>query len=211
MRLVSCLSIWLASGSRLERESQDLLLGHGLNINYLNRLPSTNGVARGGVAVITESSSTKVSPYPFPNPEDFEVLPLSITEISITRKFHVIAAYIPPGYSVPRGKACLECIRDPVLHIKYACQDPYLMIAGDFNQWEIGQALVDYPDMVEVQTPPTRLDRNIDKIFLNWHDEVTDAGCIPPLETERGQGEISYSDHKIQYACSRLVKKDPIK
>ena len=204
---------WLAGGSRLERESEDLLLGHGLSIHYLNRAPSANGVAHGGVAIVSRHSTTKAASLPFPNPDCFEVLPVIMTETSIRRKFYLVAAYIPPGYAVPRGKACLEHIRNLVLHIKNIAQTPpYVLVAGDFNQWEVGEALQDYPDLVEIQTPPTRQDRNIDRIFLNWHDDVTDSGCLPPLETEeREDGTTAQSDHLIQYVCSRLDKRDPIR
>ena len=202
---------WLAGGSRLEREAEDLLLGQGLAVNYLNRAPSTNGVAHGGVAVISRNSCTGVTPFLFPNPEAFEVLPLQLKEFSIARRFFVIAAYIPPGYAVPRGKACLEHIRNIVLHIKNTSQDPYILVAGDFNQWDISGALADYPDIMEVVTPPTRLDRHIDKMFLNWHDEVTESGCIPPLESDQVGGSITYSDHRVQYACARLQRRDPVR
>ena len=202
---------WLAGGSRLEREAEDLLLGHGLAVNYLNRPPSVNCVAHGGVAVISKSSCTSTKALSFPNPELFEVLPLCLTEFSIARKFFVVAAYIPPGYTVPRGKACLEHIRNIVLHVKNTYQDPYIMVAGDFNQWGVGEALADYPDMLEVLTPPTRLDRHIDKVFVNWHDEIVDSGCLPPLESENIGGAITYSDHRVQYACARLQRRDPIR
>ena len=202
---------WLASGSRLEQDSEDMLLGHGLSFHYLNRVPGANGVAHGGVAVVAKNSCTKVKAYQFLNPEGFEVLPLVVTESSILRKFYIIAAYIPPNYPVPRGKACLNHIKDLILDIKNQCPDPYIVLGGDFNQWDVKLAVLDYPDIEEVLTPPTRLDRHIDKIFLNWHDEVTEAGCLSPLETSGEQGEITYSDHRVQYVCSRLPKKEPIR
>ena len=101
-------------------------------------------------------------------------------------------------------------IRDLVLDIKNKCQDPYILIGGDFNQWEIGEALLDYPDIEEISTSPTRLDRNIDKIFINWKHEVTESGCLSPLETEERDGHVSLSDHRVQYFCSRLERKVPI-
>ena len=203
---------WLASGSRLERQSEDLLLGHGLSTYYLNRAPSANGVAHGGVAVVAKNSRCKMSVIPFPNVESFEVLPLVLDEYTIRRNFYIVAAYIPPGYTVARGKACLAHIRDLILHVKNICPDPYIIVAGDFNQWEVGEALLDYPDLMEVITPPTRLDRNIDKMFVNWHGEITESGCLPPLETEELYGgTVTYSDHPIQYLCSRLDRKEPVR
>ena len=64
--------------------------------------------------------------------------------------------------------------------------------------------------MVEIQTPPTRGDRNIDRIFNNWPEDTTDSGCVPPLETELVGEAKTYSDHNIQYTCARLLKREKV-
>ena len=202
---------WLAHGSKLELDSENLLLGHGLAIKYLNRPPSVNGVAHGGVAIVSRASVSKMIDYPFPNPKGFEVLGMYMTIANIKRKFYVVAAYIPPNYTVPKGKACLQHINNMVLDIKRGAQDPYILVAGDFNQWPIEVALEDYEELVEVPSPPTRGDRKIDRTFTNWHDDVTDSGCLPPLESEGDGNTVTVSDHKIQYTCSRLPVRDPVK
>ena len=189
---------WLAQGSRLELDAEDLLLGHGLSIKYLNRPPSINGVAHGGIAIISRASVTKMKDYPFPNPSNYEVMGTCMSVANVKRKFYVIAAYIPPNYVVAKGRACLQHINDFVLEIQRASNDPYIMVAGDFNQWPIGEALQDYDGLVEVPTPPTRGDRKIDKIFTNWYDDVVDSGCLPPLETEGDGNTVTFSDHRIQ-------------
>ena len=202
---------WLAQGSRMEMEAENLLLGHGLAVHYLNRLPSVNGVSHGGVAVILRDTLASAVPFPFPNPDSFEVLPLIVTLPSIARKLYVIAAYIPPSYSVPRGKACLQHINNLVLEIKRKSNEPYIVVAGDFNQWNIAESLEDYPDISEVPSPPTREDRKIDLIFTNWCEDIHDSGCLPPLETEGENRTKTYSDHSIQYMLSRVLKKPQVK
>ena len=56
LNLALCLAIvsetWFANGERLKLETENLLLGHGLNMRCLNREPSINGLAHGGVAII---------------------------------------------------------------------------------------------------------------------------------------------------------------
>ena len=210
--LALCLAIvtetWFAAGSRLELETENLLLGQGLNMRCLNRPPSINGLSHGGVAIIYRDSWARGKSYKFDNPDQYEVLPLRLDFAEFDRPMFVIAAYIPPGYTVPRGRACLQYINDLVLDIKTKHQDPYILVSGDFNQWEIDMALVDYQDLVEVQTPPTRGDRNIDRTFTNWSEDITDAGCVPPLETELEGDAKTYSDHRIQYVCARLPKRE---
>lgn len=203
---------WFANGSPLNLRSEDLLLGHGIRSFTVNRNPHpSSGVAYGGVAVFLRDSATKAAVYNFPNPERFEVLPLSVNLADVARKMFVIASYVPPGYNVGRGGACLQHIADLVLMIKNRHEDPLLLIAGDFNQWDIELALAEFSDIFEVTTPPTRDGRKIDKMFTNWHNDVEEGGCLPPLHTEVIDGLSSPSDHNIQYLVSRLPRKEPVR
>ena len=202
---------WLASGSRLEQDTEHLLLGHGLDIFYLNRPLSSNGIAHGGVAIVLKTSLSSGKPFLFPNPENFEVLPITANLFAAKRKFYIVAAYIPPNYTVGKGRACLQFISDLVLEIKRRSTDPYIVVAGDFNQWPVAEALQDYPELVEVPTPPTRDDRHIDKIYTNWSGDIHDSGCVPPLGTDSPAESRTYSDHNIQYLCSKIPRKAPIK
>ena len=189
------------------------MLGHGLNMLTLNRPPGRTGISHGGVAIIARNATTKLEPFPFPNPELFEVLVGKISVHQIKRKFLVIGAYIPPNYPVGRGRACISHINDIILEIKRKVDDPYILLAGDFNQWTAPDAVADYPDIAEILTPPTRQERRIDRIFCNWQEDVHEAGCIPPLQTEELDidGRRCYSDHAIQYALSRLPLKEQVK
>ena len=202
---------WLAHGSRLEQDTEHLLLGHGLETFYLNRAPSSNGVAHGGVAVVMKANLASGKPFSFPNQENFEVLPVIANLFAAKRKFYIVAAYIPPNYTVGKGRACLQHINNLVLEIKRRSTQPYIIVAGDFNQWPVADALQDYPELVEVPTPPTRGDRNIDKIFTNWSDDIYDSGCVPPLATDNSAETVTYSDHNIQYLCSKIPRKVPTK
>ena len=157
-------------------------------------------------------SVTKAERFSFPNPESYEVLPLSVTVANVARKLFVVGAYIPPGYAVPRGRGCLQHIADLVLTIKNKHDDPLVLVAGDFNQWDIGSHLAEFSDIYEVSTPPTRDGSKIDKLFINWQDYMEEAGCLPPLQTNGEDGEpVSTSDHDIQYMISRLPRREPVR
>ena len=202
---------WLANGSALERESERLLFGHGLRLSCLNRDPLPSGVAYGGVAIITRDAMTRVDQYKFDNPLKFEVLPLSVNIKSVRRRLFAVAVYVPPNYPVARGRECLQHVSDLVLDIKRKHRDPLILVAGDFNQWDIADALSEFADMQEVETAATRGERRIDRTFVNWHDEVEDSGCLPPLETEAINGVKTPSDHKIQYTFSRMPSIEPVR
>ena len=105
---------------------------------------------------------------------------------------------------MPRGKGCLDHISDAVLHVKSKFSEVYICVTGDFNQWQVQESLEDYPDLQEVVTPPTRKDRRIDRIFVNW--ETSEADCLPPLKTAGGD-VIRRSDHLVQYCNAELPGK----
>ena len=202
---------WFAEGGRLERETEDLLLGHGLRLQALNRDPLLSGVSYGGVALITRAISCKSTIMAFPNPEKFEVLTTCIKIPELSRLVFATAVYIPPGYTVPRGRQCLLHVCNTVLYIKNKHTDPLILVAGDFNQWDIASALAEFSDMTEVTTPATRADRHIDKIFTNWSDDISESGCHPPLVTDLVDGVRTASDHNIQYMISRLPRREPVR
>ena len=88
------------------------------------------------------------------------------------RKVVVIGCYIPPNDVTARAKECLDHITDVVIEARRKYSDPFLIIAGDFNQWDVAHALRDYSDVSEVMVGPTQGNRSIDRLFTNFGDMV---------------------------------------
>ena len=110
---------WFKAGQELEQTLSDLELGSGISSIVLNRDPNpTTGVAHGGVAVLFKKSIGNFKLMPFPNPDNFEVLPVVGSLIGTSRKMVVVAVYMPPNYTVPRGNSCLEYVENLVIEIK---------------------------------------------------------------------------------------------
>ena len=195
---------WLSKGSQ-EKIAEDLLLGNGTYFMNKGRKPGTNGVCHGGVAIAARHSCSDMSEYVLNNPENFELISACGYVRNVGRKFFIIGAYVPPNYSVPKGKQCLECIYNNVMDIKNKFPDCYLVIAGDFNQWEIGGALADFPDLWEVNAGPTRGDRRIDRVLSNLPQEAVSA-ILPPLEAES-----TVSDHQIVRTTANIPCRPPSK
>ena len=99
---------WLADGETLQQDISDLATGAGLGLICLNRDPNNAGVAHGGVAVAYKLGACSMKRINLPNPENFEVLVTLGTLPGYTRKISTLACYLPPGYSVARGKASLN-------------------------------------------------------------------------------------------------------
>ena len=202
---------WFANGSALELETENLLLGSGIDMLVRNREPTPGGLSHGGVAVLSFANRTKMKIYPFANPDNYEVLPVAATVHGLKRKVFIIGVYVPPGYPASRGRGALEHVSNIVLTIKAAENDPLICITGDFNQWLIEDYLLDYPDITEVITPPTRKDRRIDRTFTNWTDSIVEKCCLQPLETDGVGEEKRCSDHLVQFSRAPLPRKNPVK
>ena len=90
-----------------------------------------------------------------------------------------------------------------IVFVKQKYTDPFVILAGDFNQWKISQTILDFPDLKEAQTGPTRNDKNIDKIFTNISRSISEAGTLASLETEDGSRA---SNHRTAYCKAELAR-----
>ena len=124
---------WLADGASLDRDVQDLASGAGLDMVFLNRQPNERGIAHGGVAVISNRSSCTLKKVELPNPGGFEILTTVSAMPGYSRKLITVACYLPPNYTVPRGREALDHIEDVVREVKSRYQDPFIVVGGDFN------------------------------------------------------------------------------
>ena len=173
---------WLKDGPELDQLCSDLELGAGLCTLSLNRAANpTTGVAHGGVAIITRKCAGKFKPFDFPNPDNFEVLCAVGQLTGTSKKLAVVAAYVPPGYSVGRGNACMEFVEDLVVELKRKFDDLFVIYGGDFNQWPAAHAVDEFPDVTEVQLGPTRGDRCIDRLFTNMGRTIDASGTVRSL------------------------------
>ena len=185
---------WLADGESLEEDLSDLALGAGIKVLYRNRTLDSRLSPYGGVALAYRGDMADFRSVVRPNPDNFEVMSSVGSIRGHSRKFVVVSLYIPPGYSVSRGKACLEYITDTVVEIKRRYTDPYVIVIGDSNQWDLGGALEEFPEIGEAHHLNTRGNRSIDRIFLNFTEKITSVNTLPPLESDDASKK---SDHLV--------------
>ena len=63
------------------------------------------------------------------------------------RRIIVIAAYVPPSYSVKRRKSCVQFLHDIINRIKRDYKEPYVVLGGDFNNTDLGLITGSYADI----------------------------------------------------------------
>ena len=201
---------WLADGTTLEEDKQDLLLGAGLSMICKNRRPDTRGLSYGGVAIIYKDDLVNFKELKIYNPDNYEVVAAVGSVQGITRKIATIACYMPPNLTVARARGCLDFLEQLVIEMKRRLKDPYILVAGDFNQWKLEDALQEFRDLFETDAGPTMGDRNIDRVFSNL-ENITEARTLAPLQTDGNDGHLRESDHRLLYLTARLPRKEKYK
>ena len=173
-----------------------------LGILTKNRREGNNGVAYGGVAVVWREKLGSFRQVEI-GAGSFEVLAVAGSIRGYSRKFVVVAVYIPPNYDRTRGAEAIGRVEDAVIELKRRYGDPYLIIAGDFNQWKVQEGLDNFADISEIKVGNTRGNKAIDRVFSNLSRSVEESGTLAPLETEE---EGRQSDHRVAYAKIVLRK-----
>ena len=96
----------------------------------------------------------------------------------------------------------LQFISDLIVDIKRRYRDPYLVIGGDFNQWNVAKSLADFADLRETEVSHMRGNKSIGRIFSNLSRATLESGTLLPLETE----SAVLSDHRIAYMVTELPR-----
>ena len=128
----------------------DLELGENISIIHKNR-----GSRGGGVAILFDKSKCRLGEYKITgNPA--EVVAAVGKFNGDTRKVLVMSVYLPQKIKAERLQATLEAIELTISRVKSENTDPYIFIGGDFNGLDFNPAIRAFPDMAEVDSPPTR-------------------------------------------------------
>ena len=105
------------------------------------------------------------------------------------------------------GRVHWITLRILLLRFKRKYSDPFIVVAGNFNHWKVGDSLANFDNLKEVHVGNTRGNRAIDRVFTNVSRSVVEAGTMRPLESE-GENDIRKSDHLIVYCKILLNKQD---
>ena len=129
---------------------------------------------------------------------EFEIVAAVGRRTAQRRKILTIAAYLPPKYSTEYKREFLAFLCDAILTLKNKYNDPYVIIAGDFNRRNLSEAIKDYPEIKPIKTSPTRGLEVLDIIATNMNEE----GVTTPISAQDG----TESDHKTVYSRFRMPR-----
>lgn len=100
-----------------------------------------------------------------------------------------------------RTRQCINFLSDLVGEAKRKFENCTIILAGDFNQWQIADITADHSDLTEADHGPTRADRKIDRVFLNFWRSVEICQTLAPLESVE-----TPSDHKMVFIQAAFAR-----
>ena len=197
---------WFQSNIDTDTRVEDLSAKHSLSMLIRNRThAAANGRQYGGIAIVTRQKTTSLKKFELSNPDDFEVLAAHGTARGIEGKLFIIAAYLPPNYTLERARACIEFISDVVTEAKRQYRGATVIVSGDFNHWPIHEIMEEHADLTEVPHGPTRGHRKIDLTYTNVGRAVEASHTLEPLECDAG----NRSDHRPVYIELKFLTVKP--
>ena len=100
------------------------------------------------MAFVYRKSRASFKQFELANPEDFEVLATIGKVHGIKGKMFVLSVYAPPNLPSNRAKQLIEYLSDVTGEAKRTFEDFSIVVAGDFNQWQVQDVLLDHPDLL---------------------------------------------------------------
>ena len=197
---------WFQDGRLLAERVDEYRDSFSLGSLYRNReRAARNGRQYGGVAFMFRKATCQFEEFPLINPNGHEVLVAVGRVRGIKDKVCCLTCYAPPNLTPVRATELIEFLSDVISELKRKFKDSMIIMAGDFNQWPIGDIVEEHPDLVEAVHGPTRGELSIDRTFTNFGRSLVETSTLEPLETDEGRP----SDHKIAFAAAEFVKQKP--
>ena len=181
---------WLKDGKILDRDIIDLEYGTDLKIIYKNR-PKRRASARavgGGVSIIFDKTKCNLRERKIVG-NKFKLVAAVGRIGKVPRQVALFCVYLEPRMKVEDLRELNQLVCHEILQLK-SSGDPLIFFGGDLNKKSVGPALVNFPDIVQVNSEPTRGDACLDILFSN--SSSISPTVWPPLETREG----TKSDHK---------------
>lgn len=117
-------------------------MGSGLDVLYRNRPPlAANGVCYGGIALVWRSSFASFKRVAVGVESRHELMVCVRSIKGHRRRMIALVCYIPPNISKKEAEDCLDCITCAISSCKRKYSNPYFVVDGDFNQWDVKDCL----------------------------------------------------------------------
>ena len=155
-----------------------------------------NGLAHGGVAVFYDTDRCSFKKLNLNalrgDARDFEILPVRGNLKGVQRELVIFSCYLPPKINKTGMDRLLESLTDAISEAKAKVDNPWVVVAGDWNRYKTDLISTMFPDLTVYPTDPTRGTATLDYSFTNFNDLTTRAEVSFPVQSNH-----SKSDHGI--------------
>ena len=112
--------------------------------------------------------------------------------------FAVFVIYIPPNIRNQDMEDICDTWATEIAAVKVSYGDPVILVGGDFNHWDITEALGGPVEFDQVVTGPTRGANTLDILYTNIQSRIIEQVVLPSLRSACGVP----SDHQCVYAAA---------
>ena len=196
---------WFRGGNEQAETLQDLELGSGLGVIYKNRRRSGQPnrlLAHGGVLIAFRTKTGSFKERKIAG-NVFEMVAAEGKIEGIQRKIVVYAVYLPPQMRKENVDRQCEALSNDIARAKSTYDNPIIVIMGDINRKNFGEAYSNFVDIREIQSGPTRGRERLDRCFTNISQTETEV--VPPLTNRDGVA----SDHACLLIRAAIERKKP--
>ena len=182
---------WLRPGNVLKAELEELDTAEKISVIHKSRKTRKGRTAGGGVALIFDKNKCDFKEIPIAG--KYEITAAIGNIPGLKRKVAVVGTYIPPSYKAAQNEGVLEKLGEVLSQIKLKYNNPLIISGGDFNTRQHDYAHSYTPDMIQINTAPTRQNELLDVLYCNFVHDIVELETHEPL--------ISNSGNKSDHAC----------
>ena len=191
---------WLQDSN--EQSSRTLADFEARSEYKLIRRDRTQGMRGGGVAIAYNENKIQMSRARLPHSKH-EVVAAIGRRQGQRKKILILGIYVPPWYNAAQNSSMYNYINDCLVLLTARYEDPYIILAGDFNRRDIRKVTQNFIQIKPVLTGPTRNDAVLDIIATNFNKSLVDAGTTDPLQADTIGAP---GDHRTVFATFRMPR-----
>lgn len=184
---------WFYDCAALDNLMCDASSGEGIRfLNFCRKRKGRQNIG-GGVSIAFKADRVKASEFKMKR-SGHEIVAARIKLTNNTRPMFVLAVYASTRLNATKARELLTLVNDAIHKIKSTNGNPYILIAGDFNNWPEERAFEDFDDIITIQTPPTRGSATLDITATSFNHHLVKASVLPPLRNDESETD---SDHRV--------------
>ena len=167
---------------------------HDIGCIRKDRKMGPTGLGHGGVATFYDKATCSLKKFPLnalkgPEKRDFEILACRGRLKGISREIVTFSVYLPPGIPGKKLTDIQEALTDAISEATAKANNPWLIVGGDFNRYDMNIVTQMVPELAVVATKPTRGSATLDYVFTNFNTYIERTETCYPIESDTNKSD----------------------